>query len=139
MLAMSPKKKKTVQLNVLVASELRDRLSKKAKRHENSLNAECAKRLGEALAVEDMLGGEEARRRLQAMTDVFVAVGNRAAGDRKFSQWVTEPTAYSAAMFALIESVMLGQPDCTFEKCRMQIESLRGRIATHFANKGEMP
>ena len=140
MLAVSPKKKrKTVQLNVLVASELRDKLSKEAKRNGVSLNAEAAQRLGKSFAEEKMLGGEKGRRRLQSITNVFVVAGTSAASGRELSLWIDEPTAYSLAMFALIESAMLGQPDCTLDKCRMQIASLKGRIETHFLNKEKAP
>jgi hypothetical protein len=135
MLAVSSKKRKTVQLNVLVARELRDKLTREAKRNGVSLNVEAAKRLGKSFAEDEMLGGEEGRRRLQSISNVFMLAGSTAAGGRKLSSWIGEPTAYSAGMYALIESVMIGQPDCTLDKCLLQIESLTGRVTRHFLHE----
>lgn len=136
-MATPRKKSRPVQFNVRVASELRDSLKRSAKKNGVSLNVEAVRWLGRHLAEEAMLGGEEARERLQFITNTFVLAGSSAAGGRKLSSWIGEPTAYSAGMFALIESLMLGQPGATLEKCRLQIESLKGRVATHFVNTGK--
>lgn len=133
---MSPRKaKEIVQAKIRIAADLQSQLEAAAKKHKISYNAEAAERLAKSLAEEAMVGGEEARRRLHSITNAFMFAGTNAAGGRKLSSWINEPKAYSAAMFSVIEALMIGQPEVTLEKCHLQIESRRGRIATHFSNK----
>jgi Arc-like DNA binding domain len=133
-----PKKVKWVQLNVRVANELRDKLTKDAQRNGVSINIEAAKRLGRSYVEAEALGGEEARDLLHLMTKAFLLAGSRAAGGRKPSSWLTEnEDAYAAGVAAVLEVLLMGQPNAVLEKILNQIESLKGRVATKFVNAPE--
>ena len=143
------RKNKPVQFNVLVASELRDRLRKEAKKNGVSLNAETAARLGKAFAEETAFGGEAGRGFLYFLATTFVFAGERYYRDHispeqkvlppNVSLWINQPEAHEAAMMSAIQALMLHQPSATLDKCRMQIVSLKGRIETHFLNKEKTP
>jgi hypothetical protein len=133
---MTPPKKTTwVQLNVRVVSELRDKLTKEAKKNGVSINVQAAQMLGRAFGERDVLGGEIGREMLLYLAIAFVQAGKNAADGREISQWINEPDAYATAMFNTFEALMVRQPGITLETCRMQIESLRGRIETKFLNR----
>jgi hypothetical protein len=132
-----PKKVKWVQLNVRVASELRDKLTKEAKKNGVSINVQAAQMLGRAFEEREALGGEVGREMLLFLADAFVRAGNRAAKDRKISEWINEPDAYEAAMFNVVDALMIRQPGITLEKLLMKTESLKGRFSTKFVNAPE--
>ena len=142
------KKSKPVQFNVRLASELVENLKKAAKQKGVSLNAETVERLGKSFAEEAAFGGEAGRRLLHFIATAFVFAGERYYRDRinpeqktrpgealDISLWINEPEAHAAAMLSAIEALMLHQPGVTAEKCRLQLLSLDGRIATRFLNK----
>jgi hypothetical protein len=131
-----PKSKDVVGVKIRLAAPLLAQLVAAAKKSGNSFNAEAASRLGKSFAEEEALGGEVGRRMLYFITSAFVLAGGRAAGDRKISLWINDPKAYAAAMFGTFEALMIAQPGVTPETCNMQIESLKGRIATRLLGKG---
>jgi hypothetical protein len=130
-----PKKPKWVQLNVRVASELRDDLTDAAKDSGASINVQAAKMLGRSFLEEKMFDGKVGREMAYFLADAFVRAGKAAAPDRKISQWINDPDVYVQAMFNVFEALMVRQPGITLKTCRMQIESLRGRIETKFLNR----
>lgn len=145
---MARKRTRPVQFNVRIAAELRDSLNRAAKQNGVSLNIETAKRLGGSFAEEKAFGGEAGRRLLFFIAAAFVFAGERfyrdhisprqktPPGELDVSLWIEEPEVHSAAMMNVIEQWMLHhQPGVTLEKCLLQVEDLKGRIATHFLQK----
>jgi len=134
-----PRKKGVVGIKIRLATDLISQLEAAAKKHKISFNHEATRRLGLSFGEEKAFGGEEGRRLLYFIATAFVLGGNRAAQGRKLSAWIKDPDAYTAAMFALLHALMIGQPGATLERCLLQVESLKGRVATHFSNKGKTP
>jgi hypothetical protein len=130
-----PRKPDVVAIKIRIAASLVDKLEAAAKQHGNSFNAEAAKRLGKSFAEEEAYGGEKGRELLYLMASSFVVAGDRAAGGRKLSSWIKEPGPYAAAMSGVLYALIMGQPDATLETCLKQLASVKGRIASHFANK----
>jgi hypothetical protein len=124
-----------IGVKIQLAVSLLDQLKAAAKRHGNSFNAEAANRLSKSFAEEEAFGGEDGRRLLYLVTAAFVLAGKAAAGNREISQWITNPKAYAAGMFGVLEALLIAQPGVSFETCNSQIESIRGRIATRLLAK----
>jgi Arc-like DNA binding domain len=149
------KKNRPVQFNVRIAAELRDNLNRAAKQNGVSLNVETTKRLGASFAEAKAFGGEAGRRWMYHITTMFVFAGERYYRDHikpkqqktdknadqgpNVALWIEEPEAYQAAMMDVIEQLMRHQPGATWEKCKPQLDSLTGRIATYFLRKGQTP
>jgi hypothetical protein len=130
-----PKNKDVVAIKIRVAASLLAQLEVAAKKHGNSFNAEAAKRLGKSFAEEEVFGGEDGRRVLYFLTSAFVLAGKAAAGNRETSKWMSDPKAYAAAMFGVLEALMIAQPGVSLETCVLQLESMKGRIATRLLGK----
>jgi hypothetical protein len=131
-----PRKPDVVGVKIRLATSLVAKLEAAAKAHDNSFNAEAAKRLGKSFAEEEAFGGEDGRRVLYFLTSAFVLAGSSAAAGREINQWIKEPKAYTAAMFAVLEALMTAQPNVSVETCEMQIASMRGRIKTRLLGMG---
>jgi hypothetical protein len=130
-----PKKPDVVGVKIRLAASLVAQLEAAAKKHGDSFNAEAAKRLGRSFAEEDAFSGEAGRQVLYFLTSAFVLAGNAAADSREISQWITQPKPYAAAMFAVLEALMTAQPGVSLTTCMMQLESMKGRIATRLLGK----
>jgi hypothetical protein len=140
---LQARKQRLVQLNVLVADELRDKLRKAAKKNGASLNGEAAARLGGSFAEAQAFGGEAGRRWLHFLATAFVVAGENYYRNRinpkhktgegpNVSLWIDEPEAYAEAMMNVIEQLMFHQPGVTYEKCIAQHDALHGIIFNHF-------
>jgi hypothetical protein len=130
------RKPEVVGVKIRLATELVSRLETAAKKRKVSFNHEAASRLGKSFAEEDAFGGEEGRRLLYFIASAFLLGGRGASGGREISQWINEPKAYAAAMFGVLEALMVAQPGVSLETCELQIKSLRGRIATRLLAQG---
>jgi hypothetical protein len=134
-----PKKPDIAGVKIRLATSLVAQLETAAKKHGNSFNAEAAKRLGKSFAEEEAFGGKPGRDLLYFLTSAFVLAGNSAAGGRGINQWIKEPKAYARAMFGVLEALLIAQPGVSLETCMMQIESMKGRIATRLLGKELAP
>jgi hypothetical protein len=144
-----PKKPDIVGVKVRLARALVAQLEAAAEKHEQSFNAECARRLGSSFREEELFGGEAGRRWMHHIANTFVIAGERHYRDHirpkqktdkadeglDVALWINEPGAYQAAMIRVIEELMVNQPKITPEKFKLQMLSLEGRVKSHFVNK----
>ena len=134
------RKPDVVGVKVRLAASLVAQLEAAAKKHGDLFNAEAAKRLGKSFAEEEAFGGEDGRRVLYFLTSAFVLAGQAAAGNRETSRWMSDPKAYAAGMFGVLEALMIAQPGVSLETCNLQLASMKGRIATRLlGGKGLTP
>jgi hypothetical protein len=135
---LQARKQRLVQLNVLVAGELRDKLRKAAKRADHSLNTETAMRLGRTFAEDEMLGGKTGRTMFLNMAARFLTAGDNAAGGKTdISLWISQPQPYTEAMSAVMHELISHLPPGVAPEALLALaESLKTRIGQLMVNRG---
>jgi hypothetical protein len=130
---MSARSKEIVALKIRLATSLLAQLEAAARKNQRSANAEAVVRLGKSFTEEIVFGSAEARQIIQLMAAAFLSAGQRAAGKQK--DWVhNNPEAYAQGWLAMTMAALLEQPGITVEQCRLQLQSLMGRVETFFIN-----
>jgi hypothetical protein len=109
----------------------------KAKKEGQSTNAEIAQRLGKSFAEEEAFGGPEGRQMLYFLATAFMAAGERAAGNRKISQWIKDPECYIAGAFAVLEALLIYLPrNVPLETIKSHADSMARRVITQRLGRG---
>jgi len=130
---MSARSKEIIGVKIRLPEALLAQLEAAAAKSQRSANAEAVVRLGKSFTEEIVFGGQEARQIIQLMAAAFLSAGQRAAGKQK--DWVhNNPEAYAQGWLAMVQATLLEQPGITVEQCRLQLQSLIGRIETYFIN-----
>jgi hypothetical protein len=110
------------------------------------MNAEISYRLETSFTYERALGGGALSNMALRMAIAFSNAGAAAAaasGHPKWSpdEWCQDPNCYRTAMFGVIRSLLEGYPGASLDEAMLiiddiplMIESLKGEVATTFAN-----
>jgi predicted transcriptional regulator len=137
-----PKRGERVHVGFRVPPDLKRRLEAAAKTSTRSISQEAELRLEQSFRSQDFLGGVEVQQLLDKVALAFAHEGQLAADSkRKRGEWAGDPECYQAAMLGAMETLLLQQPEPKVgtlpESIQAQIESLRGRMATHIHRWGD--
>jgi hypothetical protein len=122
-------------MKVRMSMQLRRTLEARAAESGRSFSSEAAERLGRSLAQDEALGSAGARRVVDAVIATFSFVGQSYA--RGNPDWVSDRSAYRAAVIAVLDVLLAGMPDVPAEEVLLEIEALKSRALTRLLHEQE--
>jgi hypothetical protein len=123
-------------LNMRTTKEIRDRLERAAATAGRSLAQEVEHRLDRSFVDDGGFGSLELKRFAVLMAVAFDTAGSlHAPQGAQIQEWIRNPDCYRAAMFGVIEALLIGMPEATPDDVILQFESLKGRLMSRFLNQ----
>ena len=121
------------QLKLRLPEPLRAALEAAAAARGVSMNTEAVARLQQTFSEDQAFGGAEMRRLVYLMAANFSTGARGRAGGRP--GWVDDPDGYRAGMMAVVNALLLGLPDAAEREMLLELEGVKGRVLSHFAQR----
>lgn len=134
---MARRAKPKVDLGLRVEPALRNKLERAAKTNDRSINAEINFRLNASFAEEAAFGGHAMKEMALRMFVAFNAAGAGAAYSHDLNgDWLESSDCYRAAMFGVLEALMLRNREAMLDldSIGRECDRLKGALAQRFVN-----
>jgi hypothetical protein len=129
---------KLIQTKIRISADVKSQLEAAARRNKNTFNAECASRIGKTFAEERVFGGPDGRHIVNLLASSFMFAGQRAAGDRKTSQWINDPAVYREAVLGVLKTLEAHRPAGLSDRDWIWLlESAKNRFMAQQINTGQ--
>jgi hypothetical protein len=125
-------------LSMRTTLDIKRRLERAAATNGRSIAQEVENRLERSFVYDEALTSPEIRDAVLRMAAAFSIAGSGSAmgkGLGGLGEWLNDADCYRAAMFSVLDALLMGSPDMSPEAIKLSLEALKSRAFTRFASQ----